>query len=117
MAPIRSTLSSAFIALIVVGPLAGPAAAQGQWDWNGGRGDDRRAYGLSGGGVPILLPELRETRRGKAFVLRNFDFDQNGRINPREARAANDAFLAEAGTERRSFDWDRRFNEGNGRPD
>jgi len=115
MAPIRSILSSAFIALTTIAPLAGPAAAQGRWDWNGGRDDDRREYGLSGGGVSILVPELRDTRRGMAFVLRNFDFDQNGRINPREARAANEAFLAEAGTERSRFDWDRRFNDGNGR--
>jgi outer membrane protein OmpA-like peptidoglycan-associated protein len=120
MAPNRSLLSGAFIALITIAPLAGPAAAQGGWDWNGGRDDDRRAYGLSGGGVPILLPELRGTRRGKAFVMRNFDFDRNGRISPREARAANEAFLAEAGTERSRFDWDRRLGDGDGqrmRPD
>ncbi|HEX7944458.1 MAG TPA: OmpA family protein [Phenylobacterium sp.] len=114
MAPIRPLLSGAFIALITIGPFTGPAAAQGRWDWNGGRDDDRRAYELSGGGVPILLPELRETRRGMAFVLRNFDFDRNGFINPREARAANEAFLAEAGPERSRFDWDRHSNDGNG---
>lgn len=111
MTPTRKILSSAFIALITVGPLAGPAAAQGRWDWNGGRDDDRRAYDLVGGGVPMLLPELRETRRGQAFVMRNFDFDQNGAINPREAQAANEAFLAEAGPDRSRFDWDRRSGE------
>ena len=117
MATIRPILSSAFIALITIGPLAGPAAAQGRWDWNGGRDDDRRAYDLSGDGVSMLLPELRDTRRAKAFVLRNFDFDQNGRINRREARAANEAFLAEAGSERNRFDWDRRSHGGNDRGD
>lgn len=118
MAPFRSILGSAVVALITVGPIVGPAAAQGRWDWNGGRDDDRRAYELSGGGVPILVPELRDTRRGKAFVLRNFDFDRNGRINQREARAANEAFLAEAGAERSRFDWDRRYNDGpRARPD
>ncbi|RYF92869.1 MAG: OmpA family protein [Caulobacteraceae bacterium] len=112
MAHTRSILGSAFIALVTLAPLAGPAAAQGRWDWDGGRDDDRRAYQLTGGGVALLVPELRETRRGKAFVLRNFDFDHNGRINPREARAANEAFLAEAGVERGRFDWDRRHNDG-----
>lgn len=120
MAQIPKILSGAFIALMTVGPLAAsPAAAQSpRWDWNGGRDDDQRAYGLDGPGVPMLLPELRETRRGKAFVLRNFDFDHNERIDPREARAANEAFLAEAGAERERFDWDRRANDGpRGRPD
>jgi hypothetical protein len=122
MPKIPSILSGAFIALIAVGPLAaGPAAAQpGKWDWNGGRDDDQRTYGLAGPGVGMLVPELRETRRGMAFVLRNFDFDRDERIDPREARAANEAFLAEAGEERSRFDWDRRANNGNGqggRPD
>ena len=117
MAPVRSILSSAFIALVTIGPVAGPAAAQGRWDWNGGRGDDSRAYELAGGGVDILVPELRDTRRGQAFVLRNFDFDKNGRINPQEARAANEAFLAEAGAERSRFDWDRRGDGPRVRPD
>jgi len=114
MASMRTLLSSAFIAAITIGPLAGPAAAQGRWDWGGGRDDDRRSYQLAGPGVSILVPELRDSRRGQAFVLRNFDFDHNGRIDPREARAANDAFLAEAGPQRGRFDWDRRFNGMNG---
>ncbi len=114
MASIRTLLSSAFIAAITIGPLAGPAAAQARWDWGGGRDDDRRAYQLAGPGVQILIPELRDSRRGQAFVLRNFDLDHNGRISPREATAANDAFLAEAGAERGRFDWDRRFNGMNG---
>lgn len=114
MAQTRKILGSAVLALITIGSIAGPATAQGRWDWDGGRDDDRRAYQLVGGGVPILLPELRTTRRGKAFVMRNFDFDHNGRINPREARAANDAFLAEAGADRGRFDWDRRGGGGYG---
>ncbi|CAN5134128.1 hypothetical protein BH11PSE2_BH11PSE2_16930 [soil metagenome] len=114
MAPTRSILSSALLALITLAPLASPAAAQGRWDWNGGRDDDRRGYDLRGPGVSILIPELRDSRRGKAFVLRNFDFDHNNRISPREARAANDAFLAEAGNERTGFDWDRRGGDRDG---
>lgn len=110
MAQTRTTLGSAFLALITIGSIAGPAAAQGSWDWNGGRDDDHRPYQLTGVGVPLLVPELRETRRGKAFVLRNFDFDRNGAINRREAQAANEAFLAEAGPDRARFDWDRRHD-------
>jgi outer membrane protein OmpA-like peptidoglycan-associated protein len=118
MAQTRSILSSAFIALITITPLASPAAAQNRWDWNGGRDDDRRTYELTGGGVPVLVPELRDTRRGKAFVLRNFDFDKNGRISEPEARAANRAFLAEAGPQRGRFDWDRHAGGGQrARPD
>jgi outer membrane protein OmpA-like peptidoglycan-associated protein len=131
----RSLLGPAALALLCLAPLAGPAAAQGfqgpqgpqdrqnRWDWNGGRDDDRRAYDLAGPGVGLLIPELRDTRRGKAFVLRNFDFDHNGRINRREAQAANEAFLAVAGRERDRFDWDRYADRGPppppraGRPD
>ena len=52
-----------------------------------------------------LLPELRDTRRGQAFVLRNFDRNHDGFIDPREADAANHAFLAIAGERRDRFDW------------
>lgn len=115
MAQTRTILSSAVVALITIGPLAaGPAAAQGRWDWDGGRDGDRRTYELTGAGAPLLIPELRDTRRGKAFVLRNFDFDRNGRISRREAMAANEAFLAEAGADRSRFDWDRRGGGGGG---
>ncbi len=62
--------------------------------------DDRasdRPYGdrageLVGPGVSLLLPELRDTPRGRAFVLRDFDFNRDGVVQPREARAANRAF-------------------------
>lgn len=83
------------------------AAAQSRWDFGGGIEGDRRAYDLRGAGVDLLAPELRETRRGQAFVLRNFDADRNGRINRREADAANRAFLGLVGADRRSFRWER----------
>jgi outer membrane protein OmpA-like peptidoglycan-associated protein len=81
---------------------AGPAAAQGRWDWSSGD----RAYRLAGPGVPLLYPELRATPRGRAFVMRNFDFDRNGFVSPREAQAANRAFAEVAGARRDRFDWD-----------
>jgi len=88
---------------------AGAASAQarwvpGHWDWAGGRPGDVRAYDLDGPGLRILFPELRETPRGRAFVLRNFDWNHDGFITPREARAANRAF-AEAVPDRAGFDW------------
>ena len=86
---------------------AAPAAAQDRWDWSGGRAGDR-AYRLVGAGVPILFPELRRTNRGRAFVMRNFDFNRDGRVNRREAEAANDAFADVAGARRDRFDWDSR---------
>jgi outer membrane protein OmpA-like peptidoglycan-associated protein len=79
-----------------------PADAQRRLDW--GPGD--RAYRLDGAGVPILYPELRGTVRGRAFVMRNFDWNDDGFINPREARAANRAFADAAGPNRGRFDWD-----------
>jgi len=78
------------------------AAAQDRWEWDGGRAGDRD-YRLIGAGVPRLLPELRRTNRGRAFVMRNFDFNRDGRVSPREARAANRAF-ADRGP-RRGGDW------------
>ena len=81
-----------------------PAAAQNRWDW--GAGD--RAYRLIGAGVPILYPELRRTDRGRAIVMRNFDFNRDGRVNPREATAANRAFAEIAGPRRDRFDWELR---------
>jgi len=81
---------------------AGPAAAQDRWDWSPGD----RAYRLAGPGVRLLYPELRDTPRGRAFVMRNFDFDRNGFVGWREAQAANRAFAEVAGTRRDRFDWD-----------
>lgn len=76
-----------------------PASAQGRLDWRPGD------YRLVGVGVPALFPELRNTPRGRAFVMRNFDLNRDGRINPREADAANRAFAREAGGRRGRFDW------------
>ncbi|QNA85698.1 OmpA family protein [Sphingomonas sp. So64.6b] len=97
------------IAAAAVALLAGasPAFAQDRWDWNGGRHGDRE-YRLIGAGVPILFPELRATNRGRAFVMRNFDVNRDGRVNPREARAANRAFANVAGPRRDRFDWNSR---------
>lgn len=81
---------------------AGPALAQDRWDWRPGD------YRLIGAGVPNLYPELRGSVRGRAFVMRNFDFNRDGRVQPREASAANRAFAQEAGPRRDRFDWDRR---------
>jgi outer membrane protein OmpA-like peptidoglycan-associated protein len=44
--------------------------------------------------------------------MRNFDFNHNGLVSPREARAANDAFLQVAGPDRRRFDWEHRAHHG-----
>jgi outer membrane protein OmpA-like peptidoglycan-associated protein len=96
-------LIGATIAAAVVASAA-PAAAQDRWDWDGGDRD----YRLTGPGVPQLFPELRRTSRGRAFVMRNFDWNRDGRVNLREAEAANRAFAAAAGTRRDRFDWDAR---------
>lgn len=82
------------------------ATAQGHWDWSGGRAGDR-AYQLRGAGVPLLFPELRNSPRGRAFVMRNFDYNRDGRINRREADAANAAFAEAAGGRRDRFEWER----------
>ena len=85
----------------------GPALAQSNWDYGGGRQGDRD-YRLVGGGVPLLLPELRQTNRGRAFVMRNFDANRDGLINRREAEQANRAFRQLAGPRGDRFDWDSR---------
>lgn len=108
---IRTLLLAATAAVVV----AGPAAAQ-NWDWHGGGRGDARAYRLDGPGVRMLLPELRDSRRGQAFVLRNFDRDHDGFITPREANAANRAFIAIAGERRDRFDWEARDRGGDVRP-
>lgn len=84
-----------------------PASAQRNWDYDGGRQGDRE-YRLVGAGVPILFRELRNTNRGRAFVMRNFDDNRDGRVQPREAEAANRAFSRVAGPRRDRFDWDSR---------
>lgn len=105
----------AFGAVIAAGALsAATAHAQDRWSWDTGAAPDARAdiradfraEGLRGPGVAMLIPELRDSRRGQAWVLRNFDWNRTGFITPREARAANRAFLDYAGPERARFDWD-----------
>ena len=90
------TLSTAAAALFAAAP---PAAAQNRLDWRPG------AYRLVGAGVPLLFPELRRSPRGRAFVMRNFDYNRDGRVNRREADAANAAFARAAGPRRDRFDW------------
>ena len=80
---------------------AGAASAQDRYDWRPGD----REYRLDGRGVPILYPELRRSPRGRAFVMRNFDYNGDGFISPREASAANRAFANAAGPRRDRFDW------------
>lgn len=99
---------AALIALLAASALAGATSAQDRWDWSRGGNDDRGAYRLVGPGVGDLAPELRATRRGQAFVLRNFDLNHDGIISHRDAREANRAFLDAAGGDRAHFDWDHR---------
>lgn len=95
--------SLAVFAAATILAAAAPAAAQDRWDWNPGP----RAYRLAGPGVPMLFPELRDTPRGRAFVMRNFDWNHDGYVDRREADAANRAFAEVAGPRRDRFDWDR----------
>lgn len=109
----RSVIAASLFAIAAAGTAATPVAAQqhwvpGHWDYAGGRDGDARPYDLVGPGVRFLYPELRETRRGRAFVLRNFDLDHDGVIRPGEARAADRAFDGIAGRNRARFDWDSR---------
>ena len=101
------TMMTTTLAVLTLAALPAPAAAQDRWDWSGGRRGDRDIL-LRGAGVGDLYPELRGTNRGRAFVLRNFDVNDDGRINRREAADANDAFARIAGGNRPRFDWDAR---------
>lgn len=95
------------LAALAATTFATPAMAQDRWDYGGGRPGDRD-YRLIGAGVGLLYPELRSTNRGRAFVLRNFDGNRDGRVQPREAQAANRAFASIAGPRRDRFDWSTR---------
>ena len=86
---------------------SGPDGGPGHWDRGGGGPEDRRHYDLAGPGVPLLYPELRNSPRGRAFVMRNFDMNRDGFIDPREARAADRAFDQMAHGDRGHFAWDR----------
>lgn len=69
-----------------------PALAQ-QRNWDRGNdGAEERAPRLVGAGVPLLERDLRESDRGRIFVIRNFDANRDGRISRREAMEANRAF-------------------------
>jgi outer membrane protein OmpA-like peptidoglycan-associated protein len=87
------------LSAITAATIAVPATAQDRLDWRPG------GYRLVGAGVPVLFPELRDNPRGRAFVMRNFDYNRDGRVQPREADAANRAFAREAGPRRDRFDW------------
>ncbi|WP_315762159.1 OmpA family protein [Sphingomonas sp. Y38-1Y] len=91
---------------ILAATAATPAAAQ-NWDWAGGRAGAPMIR-LVGAGVPALYPQLRRSNRGRAFVMRNFDRNRDGRIQPVEAREANAAFEILAGARRDRFDWEAR---------
>ncbi|MDB5724320.1 MAG: OmpA family protein [Novosphingobium sp.] len=97
--PIGATLAG----ILMLGTLAQPAQAQSRWDFDGGPAS--RSWDLEGPGVRMLYPELRDNRRGRAFVIRNFDAQHDGFISPREAIAANRAFDGLSGPGRR-YDWD-----------
>ena len=86
---------------------AGPALAQSdaRYDPRDPRFNGERP--LIGAGVPLLFPELRDSRRGRGFVMPDFDANGDGRISPREAQAANREFARIAGPRRDRFDWDR----------
>lgn len=95
-------------AVLIAAPLAAQPAPHwvpGHWDWSGGRDTDAAAYALHGPGVKILFPELRETRRGRAFVARNFSSRGNGWIGFADANSANHAFEAAVGPNHARFDW------------
>ena len=90
-------------------PALAPAAHAQYWDRDDGyysvdhryyrddRYDRRRGGGykfeLRGDGVGDLIPELRDSGRGKQWVEHEFDFNGDGWIDRREARAANRAFF------------------------
>ena len=97
-------LSRAALGVALIAATAAPALAQdARYDPR-----DPRFNGelrLIGAGVPLLFPELRNTPRGRSFVIPNFDANGDGRISPADARAANHAFARIAGPRRDRFDW------------
>ena len=96
-----------FVAATALVATMTPALAQDRWDWSGGR-PDGPDFRMAGPGVRILYPELRETRRGRAFVMRNFDNNRDRLISVQEALQANRSFKEIAGARLSGFDWDSR---------
>jgi outer membrane protein OmpA-like peptidoglycan-associated protein len=104
MTILRSRAFRALAASATLLATAAPAIAQQRnWDWSGGRPGDRD-YRLVGTGVRALRPELRDTNRGRAFVMLNFDLNRDGLINYREAAEANRVFVSVARPDRGRFD-------------
>lgn len=89
--------------LLTVSSAAAPASAQARYDPRDPRFDGTRP--LVGAGVPLLFPELRNSPRGRAFVIAGYDANGDGRIDRQEAREANRAFVRIAGLRRERFDW------------
>lgn len=102
-----SRLARRLTALALPLACAAPALAQPAYvyDW----GPPARTWLLHGPGMRYLYPELRDDRRGRSFVARNFDLDRDGYITKREAIAADRGFDELAGPDRARFDWDARL--------
>ena len=107
------TFTRAALGLVMIAATTAPAFAQARYDMSNPPWS-RPGYMLAGAGVPILFPELRDTARGRAFVMPNFDANGDGRINRQEADDANREFARIAGPRRDRFDWDA-YGRGPGR--
>ena len=100
----KTTIARAAFGLVMIAATTAPAFAQARYDMSNPPWS-RPGYRLAGAGVPILFPELRNTARGRAFVMPNFDANGDGRINRQEAGDANREFARIAGPRRDRFDW------------
>ncbi len=108
------TIARAALGIVMLAASATPVFAQARYDMSNPPWT-RPGYRLAGAGVPILFPELRNTPRGRAFVMPNFDANGDGRVSPQEARDANREFARLAGPRRDRFDWDG-YARGRGGP-
>jgi outer membrane protein OmpA-like peptidoglycan-associated protein len=97
-------IARAALGIVMLAASATPVLAQARYDMSNPPWA-RPGYRLAGAGVPILFPELRNSPRGRAFVMPNFDANGDGRISPQEARDANREFARLAGPRRDRFDW------------
>jgi len=100
----KTTFARTAFGLVMIAATTAPAFAQARYDMSNPPWS-RLGYRLAGAGVPILFPELRNTARGRAFVMPNFDANGDGRINRQEAGDANREFARIAGPRRDRFDW------------